>query len=316
MKKIIFTPSDTLLSGQSGHWWHDGMRGPLSETPFIRQFGNVKISKINIDENMGLHINNGIEIHYIKSGKHNWIIENEEFEKTMYPGDLSITAPWTVHGNTNNSISIGHICWIVITPDSFGVKSNLNLGLWTSLPKELQVKLGKLISNNSSIVLSKMKYFEKYFDDITLELLNQKENYRLKVINIIEIMLIDLCREMENYKDLQHLENNFVQLFSDVILNDLAKKWEVDKLAQSFGMGKTMFTEKIKNSTGFPPKSYIINLRITEAKKLLKQNKLHLTSIADSCGFSSLQHFTKTFKQRTGKNPGEYRSIFNTYNTL
>ncbi len=310
MKKVKFSTNDTLHIGQSGYWWHDGARGPLSDIPFIRQFGNVKISQINIDDNMGPHINDGIEIHFVKSGKHSWHVEGENHEKIMYPGDLSITAPWIVHGNPSGSMDMGHLCWMVIKPEEFGVGSDLCLGRWTNLPINFQKEFGKLIAEQNGIILTKVKHLEKYFDNLTYELVNQHDNYRLKIMNILELLFIDILRELQNNKDMLDMENNFIRLFTDLIMSDLSRKWEVEKLCKSFGMGKTMFTEKIKNLTGFPPQSFIINIRVTEAKKLLQKKKNDLTEIAYNCGFSSLQHLSSTFKQRTGITPKEYRNRY------
>ena len=73
------------------------------------------------------------------------------------------------------------------------------------------------------------------------------------------------------------------------------------------GLGTTAFTEKVKAYTGFSPMHYLINIRITEAIKLLKNPLVPLTDIALGTGFYSSQHFSTTFKKLTGHTPGEFR---------
>ena len=310
MQHLKFTSKHKLKDGQQGCWWHEGVRGPLSKLPFISQFGDVKISKITIDENMGPHINNGIEFHFIKSGVHKWAIEGDSNEKIMYPGDLSITAPWVVHGNLSKSMNIGHVYWMVITPDYFGVKTDLELGVWSILPTKFQKKLGQIISKKNGIVIQNLKYFEYYFKSISNELTFQKNNYEIKIINLIEMMLIDLLRELKNNQEIINNENEFLNLFKNIVMSDLAKKWDVNDLASFFGMSKTLFNQKVKSLSGFPPKSLIINLRLDEAKLLIENND-SFTDIAFSCGFSSIQHFTLTFRKRNGFTPSEYKkSLF------
>ncbi|MGC6431391.1 MAG: helix-turn-helix transcriptional regulator [Jejuia sp.] len=313
MQKISFTPSHMLKEGHIGLWWHEGMRGPLSKLSFISQFGDVKVSKINIDENMGPHINNGIEFHFIKSGVHKWSIKDDPKEKVMYPGDLSITAPWVVHGNLSKSINIGHVYWMVITPNNFGVKNKLDLGKWSTLPENFQKNLGQLLSKKSGIVLNKLKHFEYYFKKISEELLNQYENYEIKVTKLIELFLIDVWRELEKKQELNYDNNEFLILFENIVMSDLAKKWELENLASFFGMSKTSFNQKVKEVSGFPPKSLIINLRLNEAKYRIEKNET-FTDIAFSCGFSSLQHFTYTFRKRTGVTPSEFKKSLNNKN--
>jgi transcriptional regulator GlxA family with amidase domain len=81
----------------------------------------------------------------------------------------------------------------------------------------------------------------------------------------------------------------------------------VEEMAALIGMGTTAFTEKVKSYSGFSPLNYLINIRITEATKLLKKNEVNITDIALSTGFYSSQHFSTTFKKLTGYTPSEFR---------
>ena len=78
-------------------------------------------------------------------------------------------------------------------------------------------------------------------------------------------------------------------------------------MAALIGLGTTTFTEKVKNYTGFSPLNYLINIRISEAIKLLKRPEVHVTDIALDVGFYSSQHFATTFKKLTGYTPREFR---------
>jgi len=73
------------------------------------------------------------------------------------------------------------------------------------------------------------------------------------------------------------------------------------------GLGTTAFSEKVKSYTGFSPLNYLINIRISEAIKLLKRADVHVTDIALDTGFYSSQHFATTFKKLTGYTPSEFR---------
>jgi AraC-like DNA-binding protein len=63
----------------------------------------------------------------------------------------------------------------------------------------------------------------------------------------------------------------------------------------------------VKNYTGFSPLNYLINIRISEAIRLLKKNETSLTDIAYETGFYSSQHFSTTFKKLTGYSPRQFR---------
>ena len=78
-------------------------------------------------------------------------------------------------------------------------------------------------------------------------------------------------------------------------------------MAATVGMGTTLFNEKVKSYSGFSPLNYLINIRISEAIKLLKKPDLNVTDIALDTGFYSSQHFSTTFKKLTGYTPSEFR---------
>jgi len=88
---------------------------------------------------------------------------------------------------------------------------------------------------------------------------------------------------------------------------NLSHPWSVEEMAGLVGLGTTAFSEKVKAFSGFSPLNYLINIRISEAIKLLGRKDLSLTDIALETGFYSSQHFSSTFKKLTGYTPREFR---------
>ena len=56
------------------------------------------------------------------------------------------------------------------------------------------------------------------------------------------------------------------------------------------------------------PKQYILDLRLRKAKQLLAEGHLPVNEIGEICGFSSVYHFSRAFRQVTGLSPTEYRN--------
>ncbi|WNH11443.1 helix-turn-helix domain-containing protein [Thalassobellus suaedae] len=292
-------------TGNQGIWWHKDNMGPLENLPYIIQFGSMKFSKVRMDETMRPHLNDGIEIHFVNSGKYKWVVDDNEIE--LLPGNLSITAPWQLNGSPTGKMDIGQINWMVIKPKQYTLNSPLNLGNWTKLPSSLQENIGSMIANKNNLVIEKAKTFKKYFIELEKELSNQEEGFEIMVGNIIENLFIDLHRHLSLREQQNYEEDNFIDRLTQIVNNDLSKKWIIDDLAYMFGMGKTKFTYEVKKLTGYPPNSFIINLKIEKAIDLIKNNKsMNMSDIAFTCGFSSLQHFTATFSQRIGVSPSKY----------
>ncbi|MGY5355622.1 helix-turn-helix domain-containing protein [Wenyingzhuangia sp. IMCC45467] len=300
------TPEKKNKPGNHGVWWHAENIGPIKNMPFIKHFGSMKFSKVNIDDNMKPHLNDGIEIHFVHSGKYNWVIDDNEIQ--LLPDNLSITAPWQLNGSPEGKMDIGQINWLVIKPEEYTPDTPLNLGSWTKLPKSFQESLGNLLADDSNLVIEKAKTFKKYFIELEKELSNEEDGYEIIVGNLIENLLIEIHRQLAFRKQKIDEEDNFIDNLSQMILADINKKWIIDDLAYKFGMGKTKFTYEVKKLTGYPPNSFIINLKIEKAIDLITNNQnMSMSDIAFACGFSSLQHFTSTFSQRIGTNPSKYK---------
>jgi AraC-like DNA-binding protein len=94
-----------------------------------------------------------------------------------------------------------------------------------------------------------------------------------------------------------------------MLRQNLAHQWTVEEMAALVGLGTTAFTEKAKSYTGFSPFNYLINIRISEAIKLLKKPDENVTDIALKSGFYSSQHFSTTFRKLTGYTPSEFRKL-------
>ena len=77
-------------------------------------------------------------------------------------------------------------------------------------------------------------------------------------------------------------------------------------LAEREKISEIYFRKLFKEHYGITPKQYIISVRIEEAKRLLEEGISSITAISDACGFSSVYHFSRAFKQVTGVSPSDY----------
>lgn len=81
-------------------------------------------------------------------------------------------------------------------------------------------------------------------------------------------------------------------------------------LANLMHMSVRSFLRHFKELTGQTPASYIANMRMELAKKLLEDSELSIAEIMDRVGISSVSSFSKTFKKHYGHSPRTYREIF------
>ena len=58
---------------------------------------------------------------------------------------------------------------------------------------------------------------------------------------------------------------------------------------------------------GVTMRAYLIELRLRRAAELLESGETSVTAACFACGYSSLSHFLRAFRQRYGVSPGQYR---------
>ncbi|MEE0947060.1 MAG: AraC family transcriptional regulator [Acutalibacteraceae bacterium] len=83
-------------------------------------------------------------------------------------------------------------------------------------------------------------------------------------------------------------------------------------LAEQSNISEVYFRKLFFEVFSIPPHKYIQQLRISKAKELLKNNRLSINEISESCGYSSVYHFCRAFKTCVGQSAGQFRKNFST----
>ncbi len=84
----------------------------------------------------------------------------------------------------------------------------------------------------------------------------------------------------------------------------------VPKIAERFHFSANYVNGIFKSQTGETIPSYITNLRLGKAKKLLTETKTPVSEIAIEVGYSRLTYFSRIFKKKYNISPNEYRNKF------
>lgn len=73
------------------------------------------------------------------------------------------------------------------------------------------------------------------------------------------------------------------------------------------GYTPNYFNYCFRNQMGIPFGEYLRNMRLTYAENLLRSSAIPVTEIAFESGFGSLSHFSRSFREKYGCAPQEYR---------
>jgi LacI family transcriptional regulator len=77
---------------------------------------------------------------------------------------------------------------------------------------------------------------------------------------------------------------------------------------------KTFYTH-FKASTGQTPREAIQRRQLDEARRLLTQTQISITTIAEYCGFADSSCFSRTFRAAEGRSPRDYRKQLKNQNS-
>src|SRR5205823_2906307 len=89
----------------------------------------------------------------------------------------------------------------------------------------------------------------------------------------------------------------------DYMSANVAADYGIQELANLIELSPFHFCRLFKQSTGCSPHQYILQLRVAEAKRLLRSSQLSIAQIASQVGFFDQSHFTMTFRKLVGTTP-------------
>ena len=95
----------------------------------------------------------------------------------------------------------------------------------------------------------------------------------------------------------------------DFMEQHFADRIYLDQICRYAGLSKSTLLRAFTKSKGVTPYSYLENIRIGKAKKLLEQGVPPIEAALQT-GFSDQSHFTNYFNRFIGLAPGLYRDIF------
>ena len=112
---------------------------------------------------------------------------------------------------------------------------------------------------------------------------------------------VQRIREPASKSELVNAVANFVQ-------QHLFEPLKTEEIASALFVSRQHLSRRFHEETGMTLYAYIQQKKTEEAKRLLRFTDQSISLIALHLGFSSQSHFTRVFRQMTGKTPGEFRA--------
>ena len=130
----------------------------------------------------------------------------------------------------------------------------------------------------------------------------------MAILSRYKLSKIQIFTESSPVKRHEYFEklNNVIEYIDKNYAYDLT----LEDVAAYSGFSKFHFSRLFKEYMNCTFYDYLIGQRIKATEVLLTNADLSITDIALQAGFSSISTFNRTFKQKKGCTPGEYRALF------
>lgn len=148
-------------------------------------------------------------------------------------------------------------------------------------------------------------YVTKPFEpEYLLALIDSQLRNRAK----IRTMLVDSTDVTELEENtLSPQDNAFMNELYQLMENELSNsELDITRMTEMLHISRTKFYYKVKGLTGENPSAFFKRYKLNRAAQLLRERKHNISEIADMTGFSTLSHFSTSFKKQFGVSPSEY----------
>ena len=136
----------------------------------------------------------------------------------------------------------------------------------------------------------------------------------IRLFNLLyRLSLVDGARELSSSSFIdarEEHEDERVQRAKEYIAKHYMQDISIQELADMVCMNVDSFSRFFRNKTGRTPNRYLIDYRLGIAARMLLTTQLSVAEIGYSCGFNTLSHFNRLFRESKGCTPSEFRERF------
>jgi len=259
---------------------------------------------------LGLHVNPGVEIVYVASGRPVWATEGRA--EVVHPGWVFYSLPWEVHGSVAEYEDGWEIHFTNVLLDAGYSRPRRTFGfhpVFGLSPSEARRVSGALTATRRRAhpATPAMAWL--------LPVLVREVNRPgfagdLSATSLARSVLVELARSVRRQQprpDRGARAAVRVRQFLRELPSRCGEPWTLESMAAACRLGRTRFTEVMKTESGEAPIMALNRVRVAEARRRLTESELSITDIALDCGFSSSQYFARVFKAYTGSSARKYR---------
>lgn len=290
---------------------YPGVPMPGHVLPGVRSIGVWNASREQ-SWTLGEHCNEGLEATYCLRGTLEIAVEGKR--QQLSANQLLLTAPWRPHEIGIPTVTSSLVVWFILDVDVRRPNQTWSWPDWVLLSPGERTKIAEVAQNSDRAVwpapelttafAGVQQIIEKgdcASDDTLMRI--QLNHALLQIAKLLaEAVAPGVVRRDRTTET--------VRLFLGRLDEHLSFAWKIDEMANQCGVSRGVFIQKCRDITNCTPHAYLLQRRLQEAAKMLREDlDASLTDIAILCGFSSSAHFSSTFRKEFGQSPSQFRAL-------
>lgn len=109
-------------------------------------------------------------------------------------------------------------------------------------------------------------------------------------------------------QNMNNADEVFLKNLTDFVLQHLSDpEMSVNLITKHFNISRTLLYMNVKRITDQTPSNFILNIKMSQAKKMLLTTSMTSSEIADQLGYCNSNHFSRQFKEYYNTTPGKFR---------
>ena len=153
--------------------------------------------------------------------------------------------------------------------------------------------------------LETMQSLEPIFAEMTDEFINCKPHSNTMLGLLMHRVLIAIVRRVAvgNGQKMSGLVYRVIDYIQENFASDLSN----EEIGKHFNYHPNYINRVIQKHTGQSLHQYVLSCRVSKALEMLQTSGLSVTEVAEKVGFSSIKHFSQTFKSIYGYSPIHFK---------
>lgn len=192
--------------------------------------------------------------------------------------------------------------WFLQLYSKLGAVTELSLSQLYSICLQSFKYVAELLENTSKNSAG----VDKLLSELKMSLLDANSVYN--VVQILSEQVLSMAKQYFNTEDSGYSQH--IRKAISYIEENYGKQIKLDDVAKYVYLNPTYFSEIFKTECGVNFSDYLLNIRIEQAKKMLRETNMGIGQIAANVGYADSKYFSKIFTKAVGIKPTGYRKLY------